>query len=49
MKKIVSLLWHAYIGSPLIARIACGIVIGATLALVCPSMDGLSTLGQLFV
>lgn len=49
MKKIVSLLWHAYIGSPLIARIACGIVIGATLALVCPGMDGLSTLGQLFV
>ena len=49
MKKILSLLWHAYIGSPLIARIACGIVIGATLALVCPGMDGLSTLGQLFV
>lgn len=49
MKKVIRNLQHAYASTPLIARIACGIALGTTLALVCPGLDGLSTLGTLFV
>ena len=49
MSKILYLLQHAYSSTPLIARIAIGIAIGTALALVCPDLEGISTLGALFV
>lgn len=49
MSKILYSLQHAYSSTPLIARIAIGIAIGTALALVCPDLEGISTLGALFV
>lgn len=49
MRKILHCLRHAYTGTTLIARIACGIALGTTLALTCPGLGFLSTLGTLFV
>ena len=49
MKYILTSLWRAYIGTHLITRIFCGILLGAVLAILCPGINGISILGNLFV
>lgn len=49
MKYILTSLWRAYTGTHLITRIFCGILLGAVLAVLCPGVNGISTLGNLFV
>ena len=49
MKYILTSLWRAYIGTHLITRIFCGILLGAALAILCPGINGISILGNLFV
>ncbi|MGN0233065.1 MAG: serine/threonine transporter SstT [Bacteroidaceae bacterium] len=49
MRQILSSLLRAYTGTHLITRIFCGILIGTALALLCPGISGISTLGSLFV
>ncbi|MDY3891897.1 MAG: serine/threonine transporter SstT, partial [Bacteroidaceae bacterium] len=41
--------WRAYTGTHLITRIFCGILLGAVLAILCPGINGISILGNLFV
>lgn len=49
MKYILTSLWRAYTGTHLITRIFCGILLGAVLAILCPGINGISILGNLFV
>ena len=49
MKYILTFLWRAYTGTHLITRIFCGILLGAVLAILCPGINGISILGNLFV
>lgn len=49
MKYILTSLWRAYTGTHLITRIFCGILLGAALAILCPGINGISILGNLFV
>lgn len=49
MKYILTSLWRAYTGTHLITRIFCGILLGAVLAVLCPGINGISILGNLFV
>ena len=49
MKYILTSLWRAYTGTHLITRIICGILLGAALAILCPGINGISILGNLFV
>lgn len=49
MKYILTSLWRAYAGTHLITRIFCGILLGAVLAILCPGINGISILGNLFV
>lgn len=49
MKYILISLWRAYTGTHLITRIFCGILLGAVLAILCPGINGISILGNLFV
>ena len=49
MKYILTPLWRAYTGTHLITRIFCGILLGAVLAILCPGINGISILGNLFV
>lgn len=49
MKYILTFLWRAYTGTHLITRIFCGILLGAALAILCPGINGISILGNLFV
>lgn len=49
MKYILISLWRAYTGTHLITRIFCGILLGAALAILCPGINGISILGNLFV
>ena len=49
MKYILTSLWRAYTGTHLITRIFCGILLGAVLAILCPGVNGISILGNLFV
>ena len=49
MKYILTSLWRAYTGTHLITRIFCGILFGAVLAILCPGINGISILGNLFV
>ena len=49
MKYILTSLWRAYTGTHLIIRIFCGILLGAVLAILCPGINGISILGNLFV
>lgn len=49
MKYILTSLWRAYTGTYLITRIFCGILLGAVLAILCPGINGISILGNLFV
>ena len=49
MKYIRTSLWRAYTGTHLITRIFCGILLGAVLAILCPGINGISILGNLFV
>ena len=49
MKNSLHSLARAYTRTPLIARIACGIILGTTLALALPGLGGIATLGTLFV
>ncbi|MGN1255876.1 MAG: serine/threonine transporter SstT [Bacteroidaceae bacterium] len=49
MKHILTSLWRAYTGTHLITRIFIGILLGAGLAILCPGVNGISTLGNLFV
>ena len=48
-KYILTSLWRAYTGTHLITRIFCGILLGAVLAILCPGINGISILGNLFV
>ena len=49
MKNSLHSLAHAYTRTPLIARIAFGIILGTALALALPGLGGIATLGTLFV
>ena len=49
MKYILTSVWRAYTGTHLITRIFCGILLGAVLAILCPGINGISILGNLFV
>lgn len=49
MKYILTSLWRAYTGTHLITRIFCGILLGTVLAILCPGINGISILGNLFV
>lgn len=49
MKYILTSLSRAYTGTHLITRIFCGILLGAVLAILCPGINGISILGNLFV
>ena len=49
MKYILTSLWRAYTGTHLITRIFCGILLGVVLAILCPGINGISILGNLFV
>ena len=49
MKYILTSVWRAYTGTHLITRIFCGILLGAALAILCPGINGISILGNLFV
>ena len=49
LKYILTSLWRAYTGTHLITRIFCGILLGAVLAILCPGINGISILGNLFV
>ena len=49
MKYILTSLWRAYTGTHLITRIFCGILLGAVLAILCPGINGIFILGNLFV
>lgn len=49
MKHILTSLVRAYTGTHLITRIVCGILLGALMAVLCPGLNGISTLGNLFV
>ena len=49
MKYILTSLWRAYTGTHLITRIFCGILLGAVLAILCPGINGISILGNMFV
>lgn len=49
MKYILTSLWRAYTGTHLITHIFCGILLGAVLAILCPGINGISILGNLFV
>lgn len=49
MKNSLHSLARAYTRTPLIVRIACGIILGTTLALALPGLGDIATLGTLFV